>query len=120
MNNALQYFLNLDANARAVAACVADHGGNWLESRMCHLGGQFAGVLRVEVDAGQRDGLVRTLPSHLVCRRVLQSFHPKLEHLDAIVHNGVLRDHPRILYYVLHANLLQPILRFLQLLVSHR
>lgn len=20
-----------------VAACVADHGGNWLESRMCHL-----------------------------------------------------------------------------------
>ena len=46
---------------QAVAACVADHGGNWLESRMCHLGGQFAGVLRVEVDAGQRDGLVRTL-----------------------------------------------------------
>lgn len=32
-----------------VAGCVADHGGNWLESRMCHLGGQFAGIARVEV-----------------------------------------------------------------------
>lgn len=32
-----------------VASCVADHGGNWLESRMCRLGGQFAGLLSVEV-----------------------------------------------------------------------
>lgn len=44
-----------------VAACVADHGGNWLESRMCHLGGQFAGILRVEVAREQRDGLVNAL-----------------------------------------------------------
>ncbi len=44
-----------------VAARVADHGGNWLESRMCHLGGQFAGILRVEVDAGRSDELVRAL-----------------------------------------------------------
>jgi len=32
-----------------VASRVADQGGNWLESRMCHLGGQFAGIARVEV-----------------------------------------------------------------------
>ncbi len=32
-----------------IAACVADHGGNWLESRLVRLGGQFTGVLRVEV-----------------------------------------------------------------------
>jgi len=32
-----------------VAAGVADHGGNWLESRMCRLGGEFAGILRIEV-----------------------------------------------------------------------
>lgn len=44
-----------------VAACVADHGGNWLESRMCHLGGQFAGILRVEVPAARSDELVRAL-----------------------------------------------------------
>ena len=44
-----------------VAACVADHGGNWLESRMCHLGGQFAGILRVEVPAEKAEGLLRAL-----------------------------------------------------------
>jgi glycine cleavage system regulatory protein len=44
-----------------VAAAVADHGGNWLESRMGHLGGQFAGILRVEVPAGRADDLVRAL-----------------------------------------------------------
>ena len=44
-----------------VAARVADHGGNWLESRMCHLGGQFAGILRVEVATNRRDELVTAL-----------------------------------------------------------
>jgi glycine cleavage system regulatory protein len=44
-----------------VAARVADHGGNWLESRMCRLGGQFAGILRVEVAADRQDGLVNAL-----------------------------------------------------------
>jgi glycine cleavage system regulatory protein len=33
----------------AVAATVADQGGNWLEGRMAHLAGRFAGILRVEV-----------------------------------------------------------------------
>lgn len=44
-----------------VAACVADHGGNWLESRMCRLGGQFAGILRVEVPAVRSSELVSAL-----------------------------------------------------------
>lgn len=44
-----------------VAARVADHGGNWLESRMCRLGGQFAGILRVEVPASRRDELLDVL-----------------------------------------------------------
>jgi glycine cleavage system regulatory protein len=33
----------------AVASTVTEHGGNWLESRMSRLGGQFAGILRVEI-----------------------------------------------------------------------
>src|SRR4051794_17901898 len=33
----------------AVAGIVAGHGGNWLESRMTHLAGKFAGVLRAEL-----------------------------------------------------------------------
>lgn len=44
-----------------VAACVADHGGNWLESRMCHLGGRFAGIARVTVAAEQLTELKRAL-----------------------------------------------------------
>jgi glycine cleavage system regulatory protein len=44
-----------------VAACVADHGGNWLESRMCHLGGRFAGIARIEVPAARLAELKRAL-----------------------------------------------------------
>ncbi len=45
----------------SVAQLVTGHGGNWLESRMSHLGGQFAGILRVEVPAEQERSLVDTL-----------------------------------------------------------
>ena len=40
----------------SIASLVAEHGGNWVESRMCHLGGQFAGLLRVDIesDAGEK------------------------------------------------------------------
>lgn len=34
-----------------VAAVIADHGGSWEESRMAHLAGQFAGILRASVPA---------------------------------------------------------------------
>jgi glycine cleavage system regulatory protein len=33
----------------SVAKVIADHGGNWLESRMCRLGGMFAGILRAQI-----------------------------------------------------------------------
>jgi glycine cleavage system regulatory protein len=36
-----------------VAEVIAGHGGNWLESRMAHLAGKFAGILRVEVPPAQ-------------------------------------------------------------------
>jgi len=32
-----------------VAGVIASHGGNWLESRMSHLAGKFAGILRAEL-----------------------------------------------------------------------
>lgn len=44
-----------------LAAQLADHGGNWLESRMGHLGGQFAGILRAEVPAERAEELLRAL-----------------------------------------------------------
>ena len=45
----------------SVARVVADHGGNWLESRMCRLGGEFAGILRVELPAEKRQALLGAL-----------------------------------------------------------
>jgi glycine cleavage system regulatory protein len=45
----------------SVASLVAQHGGNWLESRMCRLGGEFAGILRIEVGAEKQDALLRAL-----------------------------------------------------------
>ncbi len=45
----------------SVAALVAEHGGNWLESRMPRLGGQFAGILRVGVPAEREAALVTAL-----------------------------------------------------------
>ncbi|HEX2658763.1 MAG TPA: ACT domain-containing protein [Polyangia bacterium] len=45
----------------AVAQAVADHGGNWLESRMIHLAGQFSGILRVEVPPDRAGALSKAL-----------------------------------------------------------
>lgn len=45
----------------SVAAVVADHEGNWLESRMSRLGGQFAGILRAEVPPARENELVAAL-----------------------------------------------------------
>ncbi|MEI2723506.1 MAG: ACT domain-containing protein [Verrucomicrobiota bacterium] len=45
----------------SIARLVAEHGGNWLESRMCRLGGEFAGIVRVAVPASQRPMLEAAL-----------------------------------------------------------
>jgi len=45
----------------SVARVVAQNGGNWLESRMSRLGGQFAGILRVEVPTGHEQRLTDAL-----------------------------------------------------------
>jgi glycine cleavage system regulatory protein len=45
----------------ALAAPIADHGGNWLESRMAHLAGKFAGILRIEVPEERAAALAAAL-----------------------------------------------------------
>jgi glycine cleavage system regulatory protein len=45
----------------AVAAAVARTGGNWLESRMAHLAGKFAGILRVQAPADAVPRLVAAI-----------------------------------------------------------
>jgi glycine cleavage system regulatory protein len=45
----------------SIAAAVAENGGNWLESRMSRLGGQFVGLLRVEVPPDHESNLIGAL-----------------------------------------------------------
>lgn len=40
---------------------IAMHGGNWQESRMAHLAGQFAGILRVECPPTRSAELLESL-----------------------------------------------------------
>ncbi|WP_397455561.1 glycine cleavage system protein R [Pseudomonas versuta] len=44
-----------------IAQCISEHGGNWLESRMSRMAGQFAGILRVGVPAEAHDELIAAL-----------------------------------------------------------
>lgn len=46
-----------------VASAIAEHGGNWLESRLCRLGGEFAGIVRLEIASERVDGLRAALRS---------------------------------------------------------
>ena len=46
---------------RLLSDTVASHGGNWLESRMARLAGQFAGVVRVECHPAKADNLIAAL-----------------------------------------------------------
>jgi len=85
----------------AFAEQVASHNGNWLESRMAHLGGQFAGLLHLSVPDGQVDQLMAGLRSvegmevHLQTANAATSSAPKLRTatLDLVGHDrpGIVR-----------------------------
>jgi glycine cleavage system regulatory protein len=46
---------------RAIASIVNEHKGNWQESSMARLSGQFAGILRVDCPATEIEGLKAAL-----------------------------------------------------------
>lgn len=41
----------------SIAQVINHHGGNWLESRMARMAGQFAGILRVDIAPEKVEGL---------------------------------------------------------------
>ncbi|MBN1568158.1 MAG: glycine cleavage system protein R [Acidobacteria bacterium] len=45
----------------SLARLISDNCGNWLESRMCRLGGEFAGILRIEVPDEMEQKLIQAL-----------------------------------------------------------
>ncbi len=59
----------------SVARAVAEHGGNWLESRMCRLGGEFAGILRIEIPEEKKTLLLEALQKISGLNVVVQSGH---------------------------------------------
>jgi glycine cleavage system regulatory protein len=81
---------------------VAAHGGNWLESRMSRLGGQFAGIIRVEAPAGTESALARDLAGlttqglTVVCRTGGEEppASRRFAALDLVGHDrpGIVRD----------------------------
>ena len=46
---------------KALSELIAGHGGNWTESSMMSLAGKFAGILLVQVPAGQVDDFLSAL-----------------------------------------------------------
>jgi glycine cleavage system regulatory protein len=92
----------------SVASVVADHGGNWLESRMSRLGGQFAGILRVEVAEASIAALILALDG-LASEGLAVVVHPdqpepapaagKLRALEIVGHDrpGIVREISRAL-----------------------
>ncbi len=46
---------------KQISAVVSEHGGNWHESRMALLAGQFAGLMRAQVPIGCYNDLCRAL-----------------------------------------------------------
>jgi glycine cleavage system regulatory protein len=90
-----------------VATLVARHCGNWLESRMSRLGGQFAGILRVAVPADQQEALsaeLKALEGHGLTVVVHPDHSPTAPagtHLKVL--EIVAQDRPGIVSQISHA-----------------
>ena len=91
----------------SVAGVVAEHGGNWLESRMSRLGGQFAGIVHVEVPAEKEQSLIAALAS-LEARGLTVVVHS--DRPQAVAAEGPLsvleivgQDRPGIVRQISHA-----------------
>jgi len=85
-----------------VSRIIAGHGGNWLESRMSRLGGEFAGIIRVEIPAAAEPALARDLAALsaqgliVVCRSsgTEPAAARRFAALDLVGHDrpGIVRD----------------------------
>lgn len=89
----------------ALSRVIADHDGNWLESRMARLAGQFAGLLLVSVPADRRDALrdaVRELASEDL-QIVVRPGEAAVEPARLVLIEVVGHDRPGIVHELAHA-----------------
>jgi len=88
----------------SLARLIADSGGNWLESRMCRLGGDFAGILRATVPEEKEQSLISALQEmqspelNLIIRR--DETTSPIGQTQMATLNMVGQDRPGILYQI--------------------
>jgi len=91
----------------SLAAVITAHNGNWLESRMAHLAGQFAGILRASVPEDQAEALMSALQGlasqglRVVVKRSTTEALPRDQQWLRL--NVVGNDHPGIVRDLAHA-----------------
>lgn len=82
-----------------LADTIANHGGNWLESSMSHLGGKFAGIVRLEVSGEREQELEDALRSldrrdlHVIFERTAPD---ELQPRHFVMVNIIANDRPGI------------------------
>ncbi len=91
----------------ALSEEIATHGGNWLESRMARLAGEFAGIVRVSVPAANAEALVAALRG-LEARGLRVTVERGAGEMPAGVRRAFKlalmgQDHPGIIRDVTHA-----------------
>ncbi len=91
----------------ALSQAVTSHQGNWLESRMSHMAGKFAGIVRVEVPEGEANPLRHELErlAELGLKVSVegaggkaQAMPPVRLELVGTDHPGIVRDISQILH----------------------
>jgi glycine cleavage system regulatory protein len=89
-----------------VSAVVEEHGGDWVESRMSRLAGEFAGILRVSVPAARADALsegLEGLRSEGLRVVVERGFEDAIEEGHVILLELIGSDRPGIVHKISEA-----------------
>ena len=91
-----------------LSAVIAEHGGNWEESRMAQLAGKFAGILRVSVADAQAEALTAAFQAldeegllHITAAPTDDG--PAQTRKRALHLELVGQDHPGIVHDISHA-----------------
>lgn len=89
-----------------MSAVIEDNGGNWLESRMCNLAGQFAGVVLIECPSGNcakmRQALETLDSGGLDIQVTAGEQSPESNHRENIELEISGPDHPGIVHDISH------------------
>lgn len=93
---------------KRLADAIAESGGNWVDSSMSRLGGEFAGIVSIEIPAGRlgdlhhhfdrliADGIAITLRSEPQAAEEVAGISASLE-VVCQDHPGILRDVTQVL-----------------------